>query len=113
VLRHADPLALSAARVTLRLPDQPFFRGEAKSPQRLQALEAACRTFFQADVTVRLEVAGGADGARPLERAHIEQAARDHDRKREATEHSMVRAALNEFEGARIETIKLFDDDDT
>jgi DNA polymerase-3 subunit gamma/tau len=112
LLQHAEPVELSAAAVRLRLPDQPFFRAEAKSPQRLQALEAAFRAFFQTDVTVRLEIAEGG-GAKPPERGHIEHAAREHDRRREAMEHSMVRAALNEFDGARIETIKLFDEDDT
>jgi hypothetical protein len=112
LLRSAEPVELSKTKISLRLPDQPFFRGEAENPQRLQALETACREVFGVEIPVRLKVAEGATSS-ALDREHIDHAARDHDRRREAMEHSMVRAALSEFEGARIATIKLHDDDTT
>lgn len=111
LLRHGEPTELSNSTVRIRLPDQPFYRGEAKNPQRLEALSSACRELFGADVKVHVEVAEV--GTTTVEREHIESAAREQDRRREAMEHSMVRAALNEFEGARIKSVNLIDDDKT
>lgn len=109
LLRHGEPIELSASSVRIRLPDQPFYRGEAKNPQRLEALRTACRELFGADVQVHVEVAEV--GTTAAEREHIESAVREQDRRREAMEHSMVRAALSEFEGAQIKTINLIDNE--
>jgi DNA polymerase-3 subunit gamma/tau len=109
VLRFATPLSVAASGVVLRLPGEPFFENEAKSPQRRDAFTAVCRAYFGADVPVRIEVGGAETGGSTVERQHIESAAKAHDRRRDAEEHALVRAALVEFEGAKIAEIKLLD----
>lgn len=110
LLRYAEPAEVGRGLVRVRLPNRPFLKEEARKPERLEALRAACRAVLGGEPEVKLEVAeGSVRSAR--EREHIERAARLHDRKREATEHDAVRAALAEFEGAKIQQVKLIDDE--
>lgn len=111
LFRYAEPAELSPRKVKLRLPDQPLFRGAVSDPHRIKGLQKICRDFFQADVQVELEVNEDISND-AMERANIDHAARMHERRREAMEHIMVRAALSEFEGAQIKEIRLHEDKD-
>jgi DNA polymerase-3 subunit gamma/tau len=108
VLRYAQPMKVTAEGLELALPDEPFFQAQAKNPQCAKAVQQASEALYGHAVEVDFTVAAS-DGPSIAERAHIENAAREQDRKREALEHTAVRAALNEFEGARIKKIRLFD----
>jgi hypothetical protein len=99
---------VSREEVRIRIANNPFLREEAKDPARLAALRAACAAVLGSEPPVELEVAQG-EAESPLHREHIERAAREHDRKREAAEHDTVRAALSEFEGARLRGVRLVD----
>jgi DNA polymerase-3 subunit gamma/tau len=107
IFRHAKPLEVTAAKLRLELPDEPFYQGEAENPARRESLAEACQSILGAKPEVKLEIERSS-GQSSLERAHIEQAAKTQDRRRAVQDHAMVRATLREFEGAKIEEIKLY-----
>ena len=111
LLRYAEPLEVSLKGLKLSLPDEPFFQGEAKNPQRAEAVRDACFKLWGTQVPVELVVAEGTQGGL-AQKEHIEHAAREHDRRQEALAHTMVRAALSEFDGAQVKKVRLFKDKD-
>jgi len=111
IFKFAEPVEVTPSRIRLSMPDEPFFREVVESAQRREALAAACQPILGSKPDVKLSVKRGPGGS-AIEKAHIEEAAKKQDRRREVTDHAVVRATLREFDGAEIKQIKLYDEKD-
>ncbi len=110
IFRHAQPLDVTPDTVRLAFPQDPFFRDQAEDPGRRAKVAAACEMVLGTKPEVTIEVKDGTGPSR-IERDHIEQEARQQDRRQEVTDHAMIRATLREFEGAKIDEIRLFENE--